>query len=279
MEIPQPYAITNDVWMVPCKINCEANEYSPLSFPNHPCFRNSSIKYKRKFWNEAEDEVLLELTKKEGPQNWSSIAKQLNIRVHQSYPIRKGKQCRERYLNQLSSNLGAKPWLKFEDDIIEKMQKELGNKWSEISKFLEGRNENQVKNRWKKIKKCNARKYDISANEGKCFGTGWKTEDFLKFSYCDKIGNYSNLQENFFELEKIDLSVENYRNKTMNFQSNDIILCLDDDQFCGDWVHIKKESSFEYKTENGLFIDIFEYADKVDDLVELLGYDSINSTS
>jgi len=73
-------------------------------------------------------------------QRWSEIAL--------SIPGRKGKQCRERYLNHLDPNLNKAPWTVEEDLILTEKHEQIGNRWSEIAKFLPGRAENAVKNRF-----------------------------------------------------------------------------------------------------------------------------------
>jgi len=39
-------------------------------------------------------------------------------------------------------------WTILEDIVLLEKQKEIGNKWSEISHYLNGRTENQIKNRF-----------------------------------------------------------------------------------------------------------------------------------
>ncbi|KAG2387719.1 hypothetical protein C9374_001313 [Naegleria lovaniensis] len=91
-------------------------------------------------WSEQEDEKLLQLVKKHGPKRWSFIASQLEGRV--------GKQCRERYLNHLDPRINKKAWTEEEDRIIIELHEKHGNQWAKISKALEGRTANAIKNHW-----------------------------------------------------------------------------------------------------------------------------------
>ena len=61
---------------------------------------------------------------------------------------RNAKQIREHYINKLDPNINWKPFEQIEDMLILAMFKQWGKKWSKISKVLNGRPENMVKNRF-----------------------------------------------------------------------------------------------------------------------------------
>ena len=149
---PNPYAVTDEVWMVPCLANKEGNQFQPLCQPF-----NSEVNWQelqvRHAWNPIEDAALKRITINKGLKAWASIARELNNEVHNGVALRRGKQCRERYFNHLSNGLKKGCWTCEEDKYIKEWQRRIGNKWSEIAKGLPGRTENQVKNRWKSIKK------------------------------------------------------------------------------------------------------------------------------
>jgi hypothetical protein len=95
-----------------------------------------------------EDQLIMELVARYGKRAWSMISSELNKAVHAGKPVRLSKQCRERWLNHLDPSLKKGGWSAQEDLFILERQLQLGNRWSEIARYLEGRNENAVKNRW-----------------------------------------------------------------------------------------------------------------------------------
>ena len=96
--------------------------------------------FKKSKWTADEDKLLASSVKRNGVSNWSLVASEVTGRT--------GKQCRERWMNQLCPELNKEDWLTQEDQILLKQQQIHGNVWSKISKALPGRSPNAVKNRW-----------------------------------------------------------------------------------------------------------------------------------
>ena len=145
-----PYETPGGVWMVPCLKDRTANEFQPLAKPDSSEIDWSRIQ-SRQPWLPAEDRALELIVKELGPRKWAKIAQLLNEQAHRSMPVRQGKQCRERYYNHIDHMLVKGHWTEYEDLYILEQQVKLGNRWSEISKMLRGRTENQVKNRFKSL--------------------------------------------------------------------------------------------------------------------------------
>eukprot|EP01083_Nonionella_stella_P090675 253333_1 len=99
---------------------------------------------RKRTWTAEEDCRLVCLVNEFGrdriKKNWNLISQQI--------PGRNGKQCRERFHNQLDEKINRSPWTVGEDVIIVDKHKRFGPKWSKIASFLEGRPDNDVKNRF-----------------------------------------------------------------------------------------------------------------------------------
>lgn len=95
---------------------------------------------KRRPWSKEEDEALRKLCEGLEQPVWTNIAA--------SFPGRKPKQCRERWINHLRMDLQEKTWTYDEDQLLLKLSITIGHKWSQIATKFPGRSENSIKNRY-----------------------------------------------------------------------------------------------------------------------------------
>jgi hypothetical protein len=158
----QMFHIEGDIWLVPCVTNYSENEFRPLLKPlaNHS---EKPAAASKQGWTTSEDEILLKIVSSRGAKAWSSIAKEINALVHNGSDVRLGRHCRERWFNHVDPELKKGEWTEGEDQHLITLQKELGNKWSEISRKMPGRTENSVKNRFKSLEK---KKTIVEENKG-----------------------------------------------------------------------------------------------------------------
>ncbi|CAD8154128.1 unnamed protein product [Paramecium octaurelia] len=91
------------------------------------------------FWKPEEDLELALLVQQLG-KKWTKIAKIVQNR--------NSKQCRDRFTNTIDPELKKNCFTPEEDQLIYEKYLEYGPRWSSISRLLQGRSDNQVKNRF-----------------------------------------------------------------------------------------------------------------------------------
>ncbi|OJI96283.1 hypothetical protein ASPVEDRAFT_157666 [Aspergillus versicolor CBS 583.65] len=96
--------------------------------------------HRRGPWVPEEDQLLLQLVREQGPNNW--------VRISQHMHYRSPKQCRERFHQNLKPSLNREPISAEEGLMIERMVGEMGKCWAEIARRLGNRSDNAVKNWW-----------------------------------------------------------------------------------------------------------------------------------
>lgn len=205
LSLSKPIHIIGDIWLVPCVANKQENNYSPIPRPLDQSLKSDQFS-KKHFWTSEEDQALISIVSKIKSKPWNQVAKILNEQVHKNIPIRKGRQCRERWLNFLNPDLKREKWTPQEDELLLKLHQQLGNKWSEISRRIHGRNERSVKSRFKALQ--NVESFDdlmldeISADSFDSVNTFQPSTEFESFGSEDIQGF-----DPLFDFEGLDLIV------------------------------------------------------------------------
>ncbi|XP_073101214.1 transcription factor MYB123 isoform X1 [Elaeis guineensis] len=112
-------------------------------------------------WSAMEDKILTDYIKAHGEGRWGKIPKRAGLN-------RCGRSCRLRWLNYLRPDIKRGNISHEEEDLIIRLHKLLGNRWSLIAGRLPGRTDNEIKNYWNTVLKKKVQARSVPLTNLKC---------------------------------------------------------------------------------------------------------------
>ncbi|KAG1334274.1 myb-related protein [Cocos nucifera] len=122
---------------------------------------NSKERLNKGPWSATEDKILGNFIKTHGEGRWGKVPKRAGLN-------RCGRSCRLRWLNYLRPDIKRGNISQEEEDLIIRLHKLLGNRWSLIAGRLPGRTDNEIKNYWNTVLKKKVQARSVSLTKLAC---------------------------------------------------------------------------------------------------------------
>ncbi|CAL9013032.1 unnamed protein product [Prunus brigantina] len=213
----------------------------------------SNLGVRKGAWTREEDDLLRQCIENHGEGKWHQVPNKVGLN-------RCRKSCRLRWLNYLKPNIKRGDFTEEEVDLIIRLHKLLGNRWSLIAGRLPGRTANDVKNYWNTRLRMDSRLKKVKDKPQetiKAIVIRPQPRSFIKSSNClsskepilDHIQNGKDWWETFLDDEDVFEKATCYG------------LALEEEEFTSFWVDDMPQSKRQCTnvTEEGLGTGDFSF--------------------
>ncbi|EXC32450.1 Transcription repressor [Morus notabilis] len=163
-------------------------------------------------WTAEEDQILMNYIKFHKEGSWTKVAENTGLE-------RSGKSCRLRWRNYLRPDIKRGNISHEEEDLIIRLHKLIGNRWSLIAGRLPGRTDNEIKNYWNTILKKKKKKVVQPLD------TNNQLDDFIQKSDSSRASTTTDSTTQYHVDHRIDINNQRLTSRDSLLLNSNLVGC------------------------------------------------------